>query len=183
MRSLVVLMLLVATAHADPPGMTAPLAPGPPVDQDTGSYRLQTALCDVAALTMFAMQSHSDGDAAGTIGLAMYVAGGPIVHLIHHHNGRAVASLALRVALPLVAGAVGAAMASGNCGGGDCDDGFAELGGVIIGAVVGMVGASAIDIGYLSRGEDAPATRPAPILPPAPIGPAEPHQVRVGMTF
>jgi hypothetical protein len=182
MRSLVVVLLLVATAHADPPGMTAPTAS--PVDHgDIDSYRLQTAMSDAAALAMFVIAAKSeDGDATATIGLGIYVAGGPIVHLIHHHNGRAVASLALRVALPFLAGAVGAGIASGNCGG-DCNDPFAALGGAVIGAVVGAGAASAIDIGYLSRGEDGPATRPAPILPPAPIGPAEPHQVRVGVTF
>jgi hypothetical protein len=183
MRSLVILLLLVATAHADPPGMTAPAAP--PIDHgDADSYRLQTAAADAAALAMFVIASKSeDGDAAASIGLGMYVAGGPIVHLIHHHNGRAVASLALRVVLPVIAGAVGAGIASGRCSSQDCDDPFAGLGGALIGAVVGAGAASAIDIGYLSRGEDAPATRPAPILPPAPIGPAEPHQVRVGVTF
>jgi hypothetical protein len=187
MRSLVIVMLLAAVAHADPPGMTAPLAAPATVDQgDADSYRLQTALCDVAAIVMFATAAKSDdANAAGTLGLAMYVAGGPIVHLIHHHNGRAAASLLLRVALPLVVGAVGAGVASGHCSNDDDDCGFAPLGGAVIGAVVGAGAASAIDIGYLSRGEDAPATRPgpAPILPPAPIGPAEPHQVRVGMTF
>jgi hypothetical protein len=185
MRSLVVLLVLVATAHADPPSMTVPLAPPPAAaDQgDTDSYRLQTALCDVAAVAMFTIAAKSeDGDAAADLGLAMYVAGGPIVHLIHHHNGRAVASLALRVALPVVVGAVGAALASGQCSNDD-DCGFAALGGAVIGGVVGAAAASAIDIGYLSRSEDAPATRPAPILPPPPIGPAEPHQVRVGVTF
>lgn len=183
-----VLLLLVATAtaaRADAPGMTAPVTSAPVDQGDTDSYRLQTALCDAAALAMFAMAAKSeDGDAAGTIGLGLYVAGGPIVHLIHHHNGRAVASLLLRVGLPMVVGAAGAGLASGSCNNGDDDDcGFAALGGAVIGAVVGAAAASAIDIGYLSRGEDAPATRPTPIMPPAPIGPAEPHQVRVGMTF
>jgi hypothetical protein len=182
MRSLVVLLVLVATAHADPPGMTAPVA-SPVEPGDIDSYRLQTAMSDAAALAMFVIAAKSeDGDAAADLGFAMYVAGGPIVHLIHHHNGRAVASLALRVALPVVAGAVGAALTSGNCSNDD-DCGFAALGGALIGAVVGAGAASAIDIGYLSRGDDAPATRPAPILPPAPLGPAEPHQVRVGVTF
>jgi hypothetical protein len=186
MRSPVVLMLLVATAHAaraDPPGLTTPAATEPAAEQDNGSYRLQTALCDVAAITMFAMQSNSDGDAAGTIGLAMYVAGGPVVHLIHHHNGRAVQSLALRVVLPLIGAAIGSALGKGACSA-ECDN-DSDIAGAAFGVIGGAIAASAIDIGYLSRGEDAPATRPGPgpILPPAPIAPAEPHQVRVGVTF
>jgi hypothetical protein len=175
MRSLVVLLLMVATAHADAPEVAKP------AEVDTGSYRLQTALCDAAALAMFAMQSKSDGDAAGTIGLAMYVVGCPIVHLFHHHNGRAAASVALRVALPLVLGVIGSAVGKSQCDAG-CDN-DSDLAGVAYGIIGGAIAASAIDIGYLSRGEDAPATRAAPIVPPAPIGPAEPHQVRVGMTF
>jgi hypothetical protein len=130
---------------------------------------------------LFAMQSKSDGDAAGTIGLGMYVAGGPLVHLFHHHNGRAAASVALRVVLPLVFGAIGSAFGKSQC---DtyCDN-DSDIAGTAFGVIGGAIAASAIDIGYLSRGEDAPATRPAPILPPPPIGPAEPHQVRVGVTF
>jgi hypothetical protein len=180
MRSLVVLVLLVATAHAEPPGMspTAPAAEQP----DADSYRLQTALCDAAALAMFAMGAKSEDSAAATsIGLAMYVAGGPVVHLIHHHNERAAASLALRVVLPLITGAIGGAIGKSGCDNG-CDN-DSDIAGAALGVISGAIAASVIDIGYLSRGEDAPATRPAPIVPPPPIGPAEPHQVRVGVTF
>jgi hypothetical protein len=180
MRSLVVLLLMVATAHADPPGMTSSAAPAE--QGDTDSYRLQTALCDAAALAMFAMAAKSeDSSAAASIGLAMYVAGGPVVHLIHHHNERAAASLALRVVLPLIAGSIGAAIGKGECDNG-CDN-DSDIAGAALGVIGGAIVASAIDIGYLSRGEDAPATQPAPILPPPPIGPAEPHQVRVGVSF
>lgn len=173
MRSLAILLLMVATAHAD--------APATPDDADTGSYRLQTALCDAAALSLFAMSVHSDGDAAASVGLAAYVAGAPLVHLFHHHSARAAESLALRVALPLVLGVIGSAVGKSQCDAG-CDN-DSDLAGVAYGIIGGAIAASVIDIGYLSRGEDAPATQPAPILPPAPIGPSEPRQVRVGMTF
>jgi hypothetical protein len=181
MRSLVALMLLVATAHADPPGMSSPAAPA--ADRgDTDSYRLQTALCDAAALAMFAMGAKSEDSAAATsIGLAMYIAGAPVVHLFHHHNERAAASLALRLFLPIIGGAIGAAIGKSKCDAG-CDN-DSDFAGEAFGIVGGAIAASAFDIGYLSRGEDAPATQPAPILPPPPIGPAEPHQVRVGVTF
>ncbi|HEY1549374.1 MAG TPA: hypothetical protein VGG28_16220 [Kofleriaceae bacterium] len=162
-------MLLVATAHADP-------STAEPSDAD--SYRLQTALCDVAALSLFAMSARSDGDAGVAIGFATYVAAAPIVHMFHHHGERAAASVALRVVLPLIGGALGASAGKSQCDAG-CDN-DSDIAGTAVGVIVGAIAASAIDIGYLSRGEDAPAT---PIAPPAPIGPAEPHQVRVGLTF
>jgi hypothetical protein len=179
MRSLVVSMLLVATAHADPPGMSSPAAPAEPSWID--SYRLQTALCDAAALALFAMSAHADGDAALGAGLTAYIAGAPIVHLFHHHNERAAASLALRVFLPIIGAAIGAAIGKSQCDAG-CDN-DSDFAGEAFGLIGGAIAASAFDIGYLSRGEDAPATQPAPIVPPPPIGPAEPHQVRVGVTF
>jgi hypothetical protein len=187
MRALVVLSLLaaVATARADAPGLTPPIEPAPAEPADTGSYRLQTALCDVAAIGLFTIAANSNGNAAGSLGLGMYIAGAPVVHLYHHHNARALASVALRVGLPILGGLVGSALSSGQCTGDDCD--LAGLAGALLGVSVGMVAASAIDIGYLSRGEDAPPqTQPAlaPMQSPSvPIAPAEPHQVRVGMAF
>ena len=83
------------------------------------------------------------------LGLATYFLGAPILHVLHHRNGTALESLALRVGLPLGAMLVGGAVASGS----NADD----FGGIAVGLIAGVVAAGAIDIGYLSVAE-RPAT-------------------------
>jgi hypothetical protein len=181
--ALVALLALANIARADPPGMTEPAAPPPP---DAGSYRFQIAAADLTAIGLGLLGRAGDSDAFTGAALGMYIAGGPIVHLIHHHTGRAAASAALRIGLPIVAGVVGSAIDRSQCTG-DCGD-VPGLGGALIGVTLGAVTASAIDIGYLSRGEDTkplgPADRPLATLPPsAPLESVEPRTVRVGLAF
>ncbi|MEO8900182.1 MAG: hypothetical protein ABI488_01190 [Polyangiaceae bacterium] len=92
-----------------------------------------------------ANQSYGQSNTASAlvvVGSGGYVLGPPIIHLAHHRVGAAVASLGMRVVLPVVAGAVGmraqtcptpGAEDRGNCGLSGAGDG------VVVGAIVASV--------------------------------------------
>lgn len=80
---------------------------------------------------------------------ATYVLGGPIVHASHGNWGRAALSLGARVGMPLLGISTGVALE--DCRGGD----FCGFGGALIGGVVGIAAAVAIDSAALAR-EEAP---------------------------
>jgi hypothetical protein len=173
-----ILLALASVARAEPPGLTPPS----PVDNsDTGSYRLQTLGFDAAALGLGIAAVKRDSDALLEAAAVAYVGGPALVHLYHHHPGRAAASVALRVGLPLLGALIG--LSSVNTSSPDCDE--CGIGAGILGFAIGSITASAIDIGYLSRGEDraAPAALPPPPPPSQPLASPEPHEVRVGFAF
>jgi hypothetical protein len=177
--SLLVVVGLANVARADPPGLTQPVSAGEP------SYRLQTAGTDLAAIGLGLLGHYQDSSGLTDAALGMYVAGSPIVHALHHDYGRAAASVALRVGVPLLLGGIGAAISSGQCNA-DCGD-VPWAGGLLLGLTIGAVAASAIDIGYLSRGEDPaplpPADRPSASPASAPQPSVEPRTVRFGVAF
>ena len=160
-----IVLTLASVARADPPGLT-PVEPAAPAT-DSGSYRLQTAAFDVGTVLLGIASERASGGAGGLAidaAIGTYVAGPALVHLYHHHPGRALASVALRVGLPLIGGYLGAS--SVNTSSPDCDE--CGIGAAILGGLVGMIAASAFDIGYLSRGETAavqPSTPPPPAMP------------------
>jgi len=82
---------------------------------------------------------------AGAVG---YVGGGPTIHALHHQHGRTAGSVALRLGLPLVGGAVGAAVVSPSISG-DSEIPYRLAGGVL-GAGIGMIAASLTDIAALA---------------------------------
>jgi hypothetical protein len=88
------------------------------------SYRWQAATADAVAVTAavagFSLEG-TDGSLDYVpsnmlmgIGIGGYYLGAPIVHAAHRHFGRAGVSLALRVGLPVLGGAIGSQFA--NCG-------------------------------------------------------------------
>ncbi len=165
---LLILALAASSAHAEPPGLTPLAVPVPlpapvPVEVPDSSYRIQTALADAAAVGLvIAASKAQNGDQLGTAAVGMYALGGPAVHLFNHHPGRAAASLALRIGLPMLGALIGGSIGqcSSNCG----EDDYSGLAGALLGMLTGAVVASAIDIGYLSRGETAMA-QPAGVSP------------------
>lgn len=180
--AVMILLVLASTARAEPPGLTPVTA----VDSsDASSYRLQTAAVDATTLLLGFVAAKADSDAALGAAVVTYVVGPALVHVWHHHSGRAVASLALRVGLPFVLAAVGNSLGKSQCSY-DCDN-DADIALTAYGFIAGAIAASAIDIGYLSRGgEDraAPAaasTMPAP--PPPQMSSPEPHEVKVNLAF
>ncbi len=159
-----------------PPGLAPlqePAQPRPAPGHE--GYRLQTLAADGAAAlfvvaAVASSNSNGDGDRYGQLALGTYLLGAPIVHAVHGHASRALASLALRVGLPLAGAYVGSALAShGNKCTDYCDeDSDDELGGVILGGLAGMLAAVAIDTGVLARGDEvaAPARTIAPAIAP-----------------
>jgi hypothetical protein len=77
-----------------------------------------------------------------------YLIGAPVVHAVHERGGASVASLGLRVALPVVGGMLGSAAA--RCGHPNGDADFCGFGEVIVGFGAGLLLASAIDAAALS---------------------------------
>ena len=151
------LALLAAGAALAPSALRA--AEGDPV-----WYGSQTLAEDgaAAALTSVAMvrlltddnyvTRHFEGPSVTGlwIGTAVFALGTPIVHAAHGHVGRAFGSLGLRIGLPLVF-----AILFGHSGCGDTDVPCLASGkGAVAGALVGAIGASAIDAFWA---EDEPA--------------------------
>jgi hypothetical protein len=88
--------------------------------------------------------------ALGASGLFL---GGPVVHVAHGNYGRAGISFGTRVAVPFLGAVIGAAVHEEE------DDRVFIPASVIIGAVLGSIAASAVDIAILAR-EDDPRTAP-----------------------
>lgn len=164
--SVLVTSVLAAPVRAD--DVAAPAT-------DDGGYRQQVLAAGLASVAAFgggvgvALATQKDTVLSNGLLLAGgfgYLLGGPAVHVAHERYGRAVGSLALRFALPIVGAGIGAMLAtcSGNelvCGGGEMAAGMAA----------GVVAASAIDVGFIAAGSwpDRPApARPAPAPMPAP---------------
>jgi hypothetical protein len=182
--SVAVTMLATASAHADPPGMTPALEPTAATPAgDATSYRLQTAAADLSAIAvgMVASKSEDHGGQVGAVAVLTYGFGAPLVHLYHHHLDRAGESLALRIGLPLLGGLLGNALGKRQCGPG-CDN-DSDIAGTAFGVVIGAVAASAIDIGYLSRGEEVTRAPTPSVGPTASVGAAGSVQLGVGGSF
>mgnify|MGYP003379932670 CR=1 FL=1 len=102
--------------------------------------------------------SFAGGIPLGVVGLATYVLGGPIVHAVHGHGGKAGIDLAVRLGAPAVGMAIGAGIgcATFSCGKGE----FSAIGAVILGGVgagVGVLTAVVIDAAVLANEPAAPA--------------------------
>ena len=74
--------------------------------------------------------------------------GGPTVHALHGHPGRALGSLLLNVALPVAGGYVGYRIDAASCG---PDAWFCGVGGLVLGGLAGIVTAMVTDAAVLAR--------------------------------
>jgi hypothetical protein len=90
-----------------------------------------------------------------------YLLAAPIVHVAHGNPGRAVASLGLRVGLPVAFFGVGALVE--DCQGRE----FCGLASLVIGVPLGMATAIALDAAVLARDT---VERPLAILPTLTVG-------------
>jgi hypothetical protein len=160
-RALPVLMAVLLTAPATG-AFAAPVPSPPPSPADQGDaqgdegeqeklvwYGYKLLLADAASLTLVFAGIGSDLAPLGVTGLGGVFLGGPIVHGIEGQGGRALASLGLRVGMPLA----GAALATwsynrGNDKSGECDcmGGFLATAG---GLVLGMGAAMLVDAAFL----------------------------------
>jgi hypothetical protein len=171
--------MMASTAHAEPPGLTPIAAPAVPetVTEELPSYRWETALADTATIVVGIAASKSN---ASGVFVAGYLLGGPLVHLANDHAGRAATSLGLRLGLPLLGLLVGAEIGHSQCDA-DCDN-DADIALAALGTLTGMIAASAIDIGYLSRGETITHTSPS-FGPTLSTGPNNSVRLGIGGTF
>jgi hypothetical protein len=149
-------------------------------------YRLQVLAVDAAGAGLLFLAGALEGedgrdttasDTLRLMGGGTFLFGGPIVHVSHGANGRGAASLALRVALPVIGGLIGKSMA--DCPNGQLLCGFDEsLGGMLVGAVA----ASVVDVSVLAG---APAAEsPAPPRPGFVVAPrlvATPNVAMLGV--
>ena len=110
-------------------------------------YRWQVIAADGVSLA-FAFSGNMN---ATSLGIAGYVVGAPLIHVVHGEGGRGGTSLVLRVALPLVGVYAGQALARRSCSGDDldCDDG--SFGGAILGLGLGVLTAMVVDAALIAR--------------------------------
>jgi hypothetical protein len=135
MKHLVAMFVFVAvtsgTALAQPTSTNVEALPAAPTESEW--YGWQILLADGATFGM-AVATKKGELALGWIGT------GAAVHGAHKHYGRSVASMGLRVALPIIGASLGASNAQG-CTGDLCDVGPALAGGLI-----GMGAAEIVDL-------------------------------------
>ena len=164
-------LLLVAAAmkparadviDGEDPVSVVPLTPAPPARI---WYGWQVLATDGALAAVTAAALAGDQEDLGEIALLGLLVSGPIVHGVHGKGTRALASLGLRIGLPLAGGLIGLAIA-------DCPprdpNAFLDLCGVgetALGALGGM--AAAITIDSIWAYEDAAVT-PSPTPAPRP---------------
>ena len=167
MRAFVALVLAVsATAAAEPPGGAPPA-----LEEAMPSYRLQLAGTDAAAaLTLLVGEKTTDSNGQRdqtliALGIATFALGSPIVHLVHGHGKRALASFLLRGVAPLVTAEIGAQLKT--CfvtSSADCDISSASDSHRIAGLVLGVASAMAIDYTFFGAAE---RPRPEPSWAPS----------------
>ena len=173
MRSVLVLAVICQVAHAAPPGLTEEEPPAPVVRPQQAtqeptsstpaldSYHAQIVLADALSWTlMFIAINSSSNDRAeafAKLSVTSYVVGGPIVHLTKDRGKRALGSITLRLALPIVGVMVaGAVTDHGDCF--DCGDNNEAVG---LGLLFGAIAASALDAGLIAKGEPAKPSQTA----------------------
>lgn len=187
-----VLLAASSSAQADETWVAAPVAapieaapvahestpPSPRTHhaRPTHWYGWQPLVADGLTFTVFmasAFNTHRNGSGILLATGASYLLVPPIIHLAHGRPGIAAASLGLRLGVPLGAALLGGGLASG------CGDGYCGIAGAALGFVVGIVAASAIDVGALSNeeGNDAPPAEEAAATPPARVRPPPPRSV------
>ncbi len=116
-------------------------------------------VADAAGIGLMLAGAANNDIKLGFISWAGYALSGPIVHWANGEGARGMGSLGLRIGLPLAGALIGGSLPSrcDNCGGESL--GLAPaVPGMLVGAAVGALLASVIDIGFLA-GHDAPRTR------------------------
>jgi hypothetical protein len=132
------------------PAMPQPVAADVPEPSQVERYGWQIGLLDTAALVMVLVGAESDEGGVAVLGAGTYVLSGPTVHLMRGHKGRALGSLALRVALPVVGAEIASAGYSCNAAVED-DCGGESMARILVGGMAGILVAGAIDWFVLSK--------------------------------
>jgi hypothetical protein len=141
----------VETKPAKPHKEAAP----PPLPLDwTDAYHGEIVAVDAVAvgLVLAALASDNSNTASRAhsyleLALATYLIGPPMVHLLHDRGTTALASLGLRVGLPVVGAFIGAAI-----------DQSGDSGATVLFGLGGLISAWVIDAALLAKGDPLPAT-------------------------
>ena len=131
-------------ASAPPPG-AVPAPPPAGAETVTRSYGLQILAVDAAVV------AGSIAAESGEVLVGGYLLGGPLVHAANGNGGRVLASVGLRIALPLGGGLVGAAIGESRCARSEDPEFLCGLGEVAGGLLVGMAAATIVDSAVLAR--------------------------------
>jgi hypothetical protein len=134
-----------------------------PAEKSERWYGWQTLAADaVPATLLVAGVALDDGTSPSLYGAAAltFVVGGPVIHAVHDHAGKALGSLGLRLALPVVGVVIGSSVAPplNPCPalpGGECEESDSTP--VLLGGVFGMTAASIIDSALLAYEAETPA--------------------------
>jgi hypothetical protein len=157
--------LLLAAPHAradeDPPEGPRVIRvdqahPVPEEPRERVWYGWQILLADAGALAVAGIAQGAHAPPLGFAASGGYGAAAPVVHFLHGHVDKGMASLGLRIGAPLLLGIAAYAVAPAPR-----DDGARSLGmdsrtfAAAMGATLGMGAAIALDAGVIAR-EDAP---------------------------
>lgn len=165
LASLFLVPTIVCALVGDGLGQEAAAAP------ERSWYGWKTLLADGLSYGVIVGAAAVDGPPFAILGLGSYLAAPAGIHFAHNQPGRAVASVVLRIALPLTGGMLGATLA--NCG---KDEMFCALDATVLGFGMGMVAANIIDASV------AWDTRtPAEPVPPPKTSPSTNHS-RINFT-
>lgn len=135
MKNLVVALVLATAGTAAAQPAETPAQPAPSVPTASEWYGWQILGADAAVFTTAAVTEN------GVIALG-WVGSGAVVHAAHGHTGRAVGSVAMRTAFPLLGLMLGAASAHG------CTGEWCGVGPALAGGLVGMGTAEVVDLVY-----------------------------------
>jgi hypothetical protein len=141
-------------AHAARTGTPASSRSGPPEER---WYGWQILISDASSLVLAGF--------AGPLGAAGYLVAPPLIHVSHGQGMRALASVGLRIGLPL-AGAAIAIVGTDSCSNGELE--FCDVGWIAVGVLVGLSGMG-VDIAFANE----------PIHPPKPVASRLLPQLRV----
>jgi len=157
----------LAASSAPSSGVT----PAPPFFSGRRWYGSQLLISDAVSLALVGgglEVANSDLNTGGEVlllGLGTYVLAPPIINAAHDRWGIAAASLGLRIMAPSIGASIGAAIGpsdptpSGETLLGSCDGARGNPTGAGVGALVGVILASALDAGLLSYENPEPEAR------------------------
>jgi len=169
MRTVAALLIFATplVAHADPPSLTAPIAPPSIEHTSYAAYTLTADGIGIGALIAGGIAEGPNGrdttasDTLFTVGMLGSVFATPLIHGIRGHGMRALGSVLLRAGGMGIGMAVGISMAS--CSNGDA---FCKLDGAGPGMIGGLIVASIVDA---AANTDETVERPArwsPVIAP-----------------
>jgi hypothetical protein len=152
------------------PGQSAPAAGMPAAQEET--YPEDDYLDDVMTLdtTNLALTIVTAGYGS-VITVPSYLLGAPIIHAAHGNRGEAAVSLTMRVALPVLGGAIANSMyerRQDRCDSGYCDSHgpFEQFFSIAAGAVIGATGAVVFDWIVLDHTTRVPVQRTRALVAP-----------------